>query len=86
MLSLSYLPSWSLFPLIWLISFILSLLAFYILYDMAVRAHENYGGYIEALFDLHHSDILKLLRYPSHYENEICREFSQNFESYRHLR
>lgn len=86
MLSLSYLPSWSLFPLVWLISFILSLLAFYILYDMAVRAHENYGGYIEALFDLHHPDILKLLRYPSHYENEICREFSQNFESYRHLR
>lgn len=86
MVSLPYLPNWSHFPLVWLISFASSFLIFYILYDMATRAHENYGGYIEALFDLHQADILKLLRYPSHYENKICEEFSQNFESYRHLR
>ena len=31
-------------------------------YNAAVDAHENYGGYIKALFDLYHGDSLKKLK------------------------
>lgn len=67
---------------VWLGSFLILYLIHRIFYNAAIDAHENYGGYIKALFDLHHEDLYGKIKPSTSDEIEKCEELSSNFEDY----
>lgn len=71
---------------IWILSFIGFLLVHRSIYNAAVDEHERYGGYIKALFDIHHSELLAILPNPTQMDIKKCLEYSENFEDYSQLK
>jgi hypothetical protein len=81
-MSIAGLSGYELGGVIWILSFILSILIHRIFYECSISAHENYGGYIKALFDIHHKDLIAILTPSDQKEIEKCLDYSGRFEDY----
>jgi hypothetical protein len=68
--------------IVWFLSFVVFFVIHRIFYDSAIEAHENYGGYIKALFDIHYDDILNILRPANSLDEDKCKIYSGYFEDY----
>lgn len=67
---------------VWILAFICSFLIHRIFYECSLSAHENYGGYIKALFDVHHKDLIEILPPADQKKIEKCLDYSSRFEDY----
>jgi len=81
-MSIIGLSGYKLGVVIWVLCFILSILIHRIFYECSISAHENYGGYIKALFDVHHKDLIAVLTPSDQKEIEKCLDYSSRFEDY----
>lgn len=66
----------------WILAFIFSIIIHRIFYECSLSAHENYGGYVKALFDVHHKDLIEILPSSDQKEIEKCLDYSSRFEDY----
>ncbi len=68
------------FTLLWMISAV-------ILYDIAISAHESYGGYVKASFDINRVDLARKLNIsfslcPRRYERNLWKEYGEYLGDY----
>jgi hypothetical protein len=73
---------YKLFFVTWIANFVFFLFVHRIFYECSISAHENYGGYIKALFDIHHKDLLAILNPSDQKEIDRCLDYSSRFEDY----
>jgi hypothetical protein len=82
-------------PLMSLVCFLVSILAFKALYELSITHHKSYGRFLKSLFDLYRGDLAEKLLgmkkedinrlYASEEERILWREYQEYFEDYTFL-